>query len=659
MKKKRWAATPFFGLFFCPVFTFILMECYTHNPFTTMNKQAWALNLVFYWLLAAFFLALFGRIRTALMAETGFFAFVGLANYYVLSFRSSPILPWDIYSYRTAASVADNFSYALPGKVWLVLLGFACILLAEWLFGKYCCNRFFTEAGIFGNLQNGGLKKAGFGSRKTYSNRKTHSGKNTAGSRNIHKNWIVRIATGIVSLVFIIGLTTLLHQDTFVSRMKLYDKLFTPDVMQKRDGTAVAFLMELKYLFVEKPQGYDKKAAADMLASYEEAAQPEGGNTGAEIGSAGDGSAVRSPNIIVIMNEAFSDMGVIGEFSCNEDYMPFFHSLKEGAENTITGNLHVSVLGGNTANTEFEFLTGNTMAFLPEGSIPYQQYMTGPVPALPKQLQDMGYHTVAMHPYRAKGWNRDKVYEWMGFEEQVFKDGYENPEYIRKYVSDKSCYDKIIEAYEEKPSGTPLFVFNVTMQNHGGYSQDYDNFIPQITPEGFKSGLLSKYLSLIRISDEAFEELVTYFAGAEEDTVIVFFGDHQPSDSIAMPIWKSKGLLKEDLPEEEIHLRYQVPFAIWANFDIKEAKDVETSCNYLAGKTLQAAGLPLNSYQSYLMELEKEWPVITARQAVEKNAVPEAGSEKKEEDTKGTEMLEAYRKLQYFQMFDAGKEAEK
>jgi phosphoglycerol transferase MdoB-like AlkP superfamily enzyme len=82
------------------------------------------------------------------------------------------------------------------------------------------------------------------------------------------------------------------------------------------------------------------------------------------------------PNIIVVMNESFSDLKVLGDFTTNEDYMPYLHSLLNGAENTVTGYLNVSVCGGNTANTEFEFLTGNSMAFLPQGSIPYQQYIT-------------------------------------------------------------------------------------------------------------------------------------------------------------------------------------------------------------------------------------------------------------------------------------------
>lgn len=125
------------------------------------------------------------------------------------------------------------------------------------------------------------------------------------------------------------------------------------------------------------------------------------------------------PNILVIMNEAFSDLSVYGDFNTTEDYMPFWRSLKK---NTVRGNLYVSVKGGNTANTEFEFLTGNTMAFLPTGSVPYQQFLNGAMPSLASQLGKLGYQTAALHPYYSTGWNRDKVYPYLGFDSEYFRD---------------------------------------------------------------------------------------------------------------------------------------------------------------------------------------------------------------------------------------------
>ena len=86
--------------------------------------------------------------------------------------------------------------------------------------------------------------------------------------------------------------------------------------------------------------------------------------------------------------------------------------------------MYSSVKGGNTANTEFEFLTGLSMYFLPTGSIPYQQYIKSEVPSLASQLSSVGYTSVSMHPYYPKGWNRDTVYDDLGFEEKYFKDDF-------------------------------------------------------------------------------------------------------------------------------------------------------------------------------------------------------------------------------------------
>ena len=187
------------------------------------------------------------------------------------------------------------------------------------------------------------------------------------------------------------------------------------------------------------------------------------------------------PNIIVIMNEAFSDPAVLGEFETNVDYMPFIRGL---TENTVKGGLMVSVKGGNTANSEYEFLTGNSMAFLPSGSVPYQQYIRGEMPTVASQLKNLGYETFAMHPYRANGWNRKKVYEYFGFDTSYFKESFTDAPILREYTTDLATYQKIVDIYTSKTPGQPMFVFDVTMQNHSSYSKEYENFKPDVEVTG-------------------------------------------------------------------------------------------------------------------------------------------------------------------------------
>lgn len=581
---------PYLFLIIIPVLNFWLLEWFTHNPFETMKPYVQWMNVALFWFSALFLFGLTGRVSRALGIQTVFCIIYGLANYFVLEFRGAPIQPWDILSIGTAASVADNYEYKLDKDALTALIGLLALLVME----------FFLRAGF------------------------SRSGKK-------RRVWIARTALCLVTGLLCFGYTKMLHNEDFVQKkLRLYDKLFTPTTIQFKNGTVTAFLMELQYMSVEKPAGYSEDSAKEALASYETADVPE-----------------RTPNIIVIMNEAFSDPAVLGQFSTNEDYMPFVHSLLDGAEDTVSGLLNVSVKGGNTANTEFEYLTGSSMAFLPYGSIPYQQYIKDETPSMASWLSDFGYRTVAMHPYRAAGWDRNKVYPLMGFDEMYFEEFYEDSALVRKYVSDEADYEKLIRIYEQKEPGEPLFLFNVTMQNHSSYNDwaDYDNFTPDITADGIDSDVLSAYLSLMKLSDQAIEELVQYFSEEEEDTVIVFFGDHQPTDSVINPILKLNGTTSSALSPEEEAGRYQVPFFIWANYDIEEESGLNISANYLASRTLDAAGLPKPGYFSFLTELEKQVPVISANHVSLSDGTFSAADEQ-------DGLLNEYRTFQYYQLFE-------
>ena len=591
IQKIRESRLSLIMLFIAPAVTFYLLEWYTHNPFETMKATPQVLNLIMFELLALLLFAVFGKLHVALMTETLFFGIYGLANYFVLNFRSVPIQPWDLLSIGTAASVAGNYDYTLDRQALLVVLGFILLLILE-----YFCR--FT------------LKKG---------------------------TWKLRLPMAATLVVMLGAFGLMFHSDEIVEqKLRLYNKLFTPTTISYKNGTALAFVMELRYMSVDKPAGYDADAAAQELAALEEESMSE-----PAMAAASDGEEL--PNIIVIMDEAFSDPAILGDFTVNQDYMPFVHSLLEGTENTVSGWLNVSVLGGNTANTEFEYLTGNTMAFLPQGSIPYQQYINESAPSLASHLASLGYQTVAMHPYNASGWDRDTVYPAMGFSEMYFLPDFENPHKVRNYVSDQSDFEKIIEIYENK-GNSPLFLFNVTMQNHSSYTESFDNFDPQIEVEG-GSQTLNNYLSLLSLSDEALGELVSYFEGQEEDTVIVFFGDHQTTNSVIEPILKLNGKSSSTLTEEEQADRYKVPFFIWANFDIEEETDVETSANYLAARTLEAAGVPLDGYFTWLSGFSETVPVISA------NHVTLADGTFTNADDQ-SELLSDYKGYQYYRLFD-------
>ncbi|MCM1106991.1 MAG: LTA synthase family protein [Blautia sp.] len=573
--KSVWPIVSVLLFFLFAAAAFYLMEAYEHNPFLEVRPKAQLFNLLLFELIAWTLYLLTNRMRLACRLLVAFSMLFGLVNYYVMRFRSTPFVPWDIFSAGTAASVAGNYDFTPELRMVLVSLAFVLLFVLA---------HFMKEAPRIRPL--------------------------------------FRFPAAAAGVVFLCVFTHTLQDEQFQIRNYLYPYLFTPGYMTEVNGMAVTFAMNLQYLEVEQPKGYDRDEAEAILEEYGQ--EPQKGEY---------------PNIIVIMDEAFSEPAVLGELRTNQDYMPFYHELLKGADNTVTGYAEVSVCGGNTANSEFEFLTGNTMAFLPEGSIPYQQYIKRKTPSLAEHLAGLGYQTYAQHPYYASGWEREKVYPLLGFADTDFIDDYTDKEYVRKYISDACDFAHVIHTYESKEPGSPAFIFNVTMQNHGGYTDEYADFASDVQMEG-GSAALNQYLSLLRRTDESLRELITYFSGVEEPTVVVFFGDHQPGDSVVRPVWEENGV-GSALSAEQQRLRYQVPYLIWANFEIPEEQGLDMSLNYLGYEVLERAGVPVSAYQNFLGEMRRVCPVLSA-----------AGRTEAAEGEELEDWLLRYQKVQYYRLFD-------
>ena len=591
---KRWTRY-LIGFAIVPIISFYLMEAFEHNALAEVRQEAQWFNILIFELIAWTLYLLIGRMTTALRIELALALAFGLTNHYVMAFRSTPFVPWDLLSVRTAASVAQNYDFTPTPRMIVVTVLFVLLMVAVCVLRKVPRIKLPIRLGS-------------------------------------------AVLCGLALCLFV----NTLQQETFQNKHYLYPFLFTPAYMTKVNGMAVTFAMDLAYVAVDKPEGYSAEEAQKTLEQYgntDNVFADDEENTNDAKNRGEDANNKDLPNIIVIMDEAFSDLSVVGDLETNEDYMPFMHKMQQGADHTITGYAQVSVCGGNTANSEFEFLTGNTMSFLPSGSIPYQQYITKDTPSLASYLASLGYETYAQHPYYASGWNREKVYPLLGFEHLNFIDDYANKTYVRKYVSDDADMQHIIDTYENKEDGKPAFIFNVTMQNHGGYTDAFSDLSEDVHATNYNSEVLDRYLSLIRLTDQSLEKLVDYFSNVDEKTVIVFFGDHQPSDTVAAQVQDSMLLPGESVPDEQLRKRYQVPYLVWANYDIDGATQQNTSLNYLSAEVLKAAGVPTDAYQNFLLDLQKSYPVMSAAGRTDASDADE-------------NMLNTYKKLQYYNLFE-------
>ncbi len=359
----------------------------------------------------------------------------------------------------------------------------------------------------------------------------------------------------------------------------------------RKNGYLLNFYLGVRDAFVRMPENYSVETVGRLEQEYIAEVEP---------GTAG-------PNVLVIMNESYSDLTIYpNELTSNMEngITPYWHSL---TENTIRGYALASVYGGNTANSEFEFLTGSTMAFLPNGSVPYTQYIDDNSYSLAWVLKSYGYTTLASHCYHAMGWNRDLIYPLIGFDSSTFMDQYPQLDLVRSYISDREQYDMMLQMLDAQEG--PAFIFGITMQNHGGYNKSGYEHTVQLTGEyeGFSNA--EQYLSLINTSDQALEYLLTTLESYPEDTIVLIFGDHQPKVESAFYETLNGGPLNT---LDEQMLQHTVPFLIWANYDIEEKDLGLTSLNFLAGHLLDAAGLPRTAYHKYLGELEQTIPAMNA-----------------------------------------------
>ncbi len=408
-------------------------------------------------------------------------------------------------------------------------------------------------------------------------------------------------------------------------------------------GFAFSSILFSENLTLDTPDTYSTDAVDEIFSQYE------------------DDELVSSdlPNIIVIMNESFSDLSCLGKLKTNEDYMQYFNSLKEEA---TYGNLIVPVNGGGTCNSEFEFLTGCSTSYLPNGTYAYMQYIKDELKeSLPWYFKSLGFNTYAVHPFWEFAWNRNKIYSELGFDDfisledmsnldtNVFHDDLylthyasNDLELVRTLVSDRENYNQIIKLYENDQK--PKFIFSITMQNHGGYEYSEDDFQHTVIAEDLDDDKLNQYLTLIKESNIALEEFINYFRNKDEKTIILFFGDHQPvmEDETIEKIMNSQDL--DDLTIEEMQKRYTTPFLIWKNYD-SSSKEVDLiSINYLSLLLKEEATLPLTKWDKIRKNAMLIYKAINPLGALDTNNV----WNKLEE----IELPQEYELIQYKILFD-------
>lgn len=356
------------------------------------------------------------------------------------------------------------------------------------------------------------------------------------------------------------------------------------------NGFMLATLVDSKFLKIPEPEDYSKETIEEVYKRMLKKTQ----------GYAKRGPKEK-PNVIFFMSEAFWDVKEGLNLPLNKDPIPNYRSI---AGNTLSGFIEVPGIGGGTANTEYEVLTGLSKRFLKDFSTPYNpynSYIHGPIQSLARIFGEMDYQTTAIHTYHSWFYRRNEVYKHLGFDRFISLEGLlEEPKMEGAFAHDSEVNRLIIDEIKKTPERD--FIHVVTMQGHGPYT---DLKIPDRGIEinmrlsDTSTKTIKNYLNLMGSVDESLLGLVTHFKEFPEPTVIVFYGDHIPA--LGNEVYKELGF---NIYEAKGRKTNMFMWSNYANF----SGEVDLDANMLGAFVLNKIGLADDLYMNYLYKFFEQAP---------------------------------------------------
>lgn len=369
------------------------------------------------------------------------------------------------------------------------------------------------------------------------------------------------------------------------------------------------FLDSISSNFV-KPTGYNKN---DTDTAISEAAKLY------------DGGTWQKANVVVILSESFTDLENMPEVTFDKPLTPYINSY-ENDDDKLVFDMLVSTFGGASVNTEFEILTGSSLALWPTAFIPYTSYydeVNAPyAPNLITEFNNNGYHTMYLTPWGKTSYKSEYVYGLFGADEKIYGDqlsgkakGY--------YYSDESLMDDIFEQLKDTSEGNYKFIMTATAENHYPYdlerfdSYDVTAYSDTLTEE--QLGLIQSYAQGIYDADKELNRLYENIQTLDVPTVIVFYGDHLPHivDSKENRPYLDSAYFNTDNEALNYIREYTTKGVILANFDLDTSDDLNyINASYLGSYILNRMDLEISDYFKFIDEARSVLPVHNREYAV-------------------------------------------
>ncbi len=554
LKPKYIKGAGYIGLLLCSLFSVMLVALLEFSNrvsfkdvllFVANEPRILALNTILIVSLTGLIYTFVKKVSISCIATLALATIVGLVNMGKIKYQGIPFLPWDIFLFQDAARVMPAMKNELLDNKSMTFLAIAALLLIIAI-GFYV----FWDKKI--NLK-------------------------------VHRNKIAELISSVLLIVVFSGVLIGFSAENqyradFFRTNAITNYFWDQNQNYASNGFLLGFTINISNIIIKKPEGYSKNKI-DSIEKELKAFEIQG---------------EEKPDIVVIMSESFADVTKIKGLEFSSDPMPRFREI---GSKGLTGEVYVPVLGGKTANTEFEFLTGYSVKHLPEGSVPYQQHIKKEINSLPRYLKESDYLTTAIHNNIPEFWNREKVYQYMGFDRFISIDEFKDPFYFGSWISDADMTDKIVETLEENEDKNQ-FIFAVTVQNHAPY------YVPggaeEIKVEGDLTvddkEMLSRYATGVKISDNDLYDLYSYIEKRDKPTILCFFGDHMPGGFSMYRTYPYFTNMKAGTSRKDM---FATPYILWSNYK-QEPKVKNVGINSLSGMLLNYADMNVPGYYGYI-----------------------------------------------------------
>ncbi|MFN7011473.1 MAG: LTA synthase family protein [Allorhizobium sp.] len=439
-----------------------------------------------------------------------------------------------------------------------------------------------------------------------------------------------------IALPLIGGFLSLMDPNSFSyirDRLNIVPMMWDQQENYRHNGFLLAFAFNIPMANVQAPQGYGAEVIAD-IAPERLPATFFGG---------------RNADVIMVMSESLWDPTRLSNATLSPDPMPTIRA-------NASGNLFSPEFGGMTANVEFEALTGFSNAFLPYGSIPYQQYVRRPLPSLATFFASKGYTTRAFHPFQSWFWNRSNVYQSLGFQSFMSEENMPVMDKRGQFTSDDALTKEIIRTADQTKE--PFFFFAVTLQGHGPYEKNryakntIDVQSASLSPENRDS--LATYAQGVREADSSLKALMDWAKKRRRETIIVLFGDHLPPLG---NVYTETGYMPDVVATRKASVsvmkrEHETPLVVWSSKRGVQKDLGSVSPSQLPYYVVRLAGYRHAFYTGVLGRLHERYAVVDRHQLIERNDRPHPDWAMSGAPI--DPLIRDYRFLQHDQMFGEG-----